>query len=101
MLVAIYPIAIVLIFLTFAEPLFKGRVEVYRWSLLLTGIVSIVEGIKAAGVPFDGLYEFFGQYVPMFNAGMGWVVPALIGAVIGYAVSFTRTSESSSLKKAN
>ena len=47
----LYPLAIVLIFLTFAEPLFKERVDVYRWSLLLTGFVSIVDGIKAAGVP--------------------------------------------------
>ena len=48
-LVAIYPLAIVLIFLTFAEPLFKGRMEVYRYSLLLTGIFSIIDGLKAAG----------------------------------------------------
>ena len=48
-LVAIYPLAIVLIFLTFADPLFKGRVQVYRWSLLFTGIFSIVDGIKSCG----------------------------------------------------
>jgi LIVCS family branched-chain amino acid:cation transporter len=91
-LVAIYPLAIVLIFLTFAEPLFKGRMEVYRWSLLLTGITSVVEGLAAAGVPLDAVYTFFGQYVPLFSAGMGWLLPALIGAIIGYGISFTRTS---------
>ena len=48
--------------------------------LLLTGIVSLVDGIKAAGIPLEGLYNFFGQYIPMFNAGMGWLVPALVGA---------------------
>ena len=100
-LVAIYPIAIVLIFLTFAEPLFKGRDGVYRWSLLLTGLVSIVDGIKAAGISIDGLYQFLGKYLPLFEAGMGWLLPALIGALIGYALSFTRTPESASLKKAN
>jgi branched-chain amino acid:cation transporter, LIVCS family len=100
-LVAIYPLAIVLIFLTFAEPLFRGRVEVYRWSLLLTGIVSIVDGIKAAGIPLTGLYDVFGQIIPLFNAGMGWVVPAIIGAVIGYAVSFTRKPGDTELEKAN
>jgi LIVCS family branched-chain amino acid:cation transporter len=100
-LTTVYPLAIVLIFLTFAEPLFKGHVEVYRWSLLLTGLVSIVDGIKTAGVPAQGLYEFFGQYLPFFNAGIGWLVPALIGAVIGYAISFAHTSDSTSLKEAN
>ena len=100
-LVAIYPIAIVLIFLTFAEPLFRGRMEVYRYSLLLTGIVSIVDGLNAAGIPLEGLYTAFGNFLPLFNAGMGWLVPALVGAILGYAISFTRPTNGEQLKKAN
>ena len=100
-LVVIYPLAIVLIFLTFAEPLFKGRVEVYRYSLLLTGIFSIIDGLKAAGVPLQGLYDTLGQVLPMFSAGMGWLLPALVGAIIGYIISFTRPASGEQLKKAN
>lgn len=100
-LVAIYPIAIVLIFLTFAEPLFKGRVEVYRYSLLLTGIVSVIDGIKAAGLPLGGLYDSLGAILPLFDAGMGWLLPALVGAVLGYVISLTRNSDPKELKKAN
>ena len=37
----------------------------------------MIDGIKAAGIPLDGLYNFLGQYIPMFNAGMGWVVPRI------------------------
>ena len=98
-LVVIYPLAIVLIFLTFAEPIFKGRPEVYRWSLLLTGIVSIVDGMKAAGIPLDGLYNSLSQYLPLFNVGIGWLLPAIIGAIIGYGVSFMGTADS--LNEAN
>jgi len=83
-LVAIYPLAIVLIFLTFSDPLFKGRVSVYRWSMLFTGIFSVIDGIKAAGLQLEGLYSFLSQYLPLFDAGMGWVVPALVGVVIGF-----------------
>lgn len=100
-LVAIYPLAIVLIFLTFADPIFKGRVEVYQWSMLLTGIVSLVDGLKAAGIPLDAVYSFFGQYIPLFDAGMGWLLPAILGALIGYGLSFTRTSDATSLNNAN
>ena len=100
-LVAIYPLAIVLIFLTFAEPLFKGRMEVYRYSLLLTGIFSIIDGLKAAGIPMQGLYDTLGQVLPLFNVGMGWLLPAIAGAVIGYIISFARPSSSEELKKAN
>ncbi|MFZ0446807.1 MAG: branched-chain amino acid transport system II carrier protein [Bacillus sp. (in: firmicutes)] len=100
-LVAIYPLAIVLIFLTFAEPLFKGRMEVYRYSLLLTGIFSIIDGLKAAGVPLQGLYDTLGEVLPMFSAGMGWLLPALVGAIIGYIISFTRPTSGEQLKEAN
>ena len=100
-LVAIYPLAIVLIFLTFAEPLFKGRMEVYRYSLLLTGIFSIIDGLKAAGVPLQGLYDTLGQFLPLFSAGMGWLLPALVGAIIGYIISFARPVSGEELKKAN
>lgn len=100
-LVAIYPIAIVLIFLTFAEPLFKGRMEVYRYSLLLTGIFSIIDGLKAAGVPLQGLYDTLGDFLPMFSAGMGWLLPALVGAILGYIISFVRPASGEQLKKAN
>ncbi|WP_071393719.1 branched-chain amino acid transport system II carrier protein [Bacillus tuaregi] len=82
-LVAIYPLAIVLIFLTFSDPLFKGKRSVYRWSMLFTGIFSVMDGIKAAGLQLEGLYSFLNQYVPLFEAGMGWVVPAIVGAIIG------------------
>ena len=100
-LVAIYPLAIVLIFLTFAEPLFKGRMEVYRYSLLLTGIFSVIDGLKAAKVPMQGLYDTLGNILPMFSAGMGWLLPALVGAVIGYIISLSRPSSGEQLKQAN
>lgn len=100
-LTAIYPLAIVLIFLTFAEPLFEGRANVYRWSLFFTGLFSIVDGIKTAGVPAESLYQFLGKNLPLFDSGMGWLVPALIGALIGYALSFLRTADSKYLNEVN
>ncbi|KAA9019930.1 branched-chain amino acid transport system II carrier protein [Niallia endozanthoxylica] len=96
-LVAIYPLAIVLIFLTFTDPLFKGRVSVYRWSMLFTGIFSAIDGIKAAGIQIEGLYSLLNQYLPLFEAGMGWVLPALAGAVIG--LMFPSTKKPDSLTK--
>lgn len=85
-LVAIYPLAIVLIFLTFTDPVFKGKLSVYRWSMLFTGVFSVIDGIKAAGIQLEGLYSFLNQNLPLFEAGMGWIVPALIGAVIGFII---------------
>lgn len=101
-LVAIYPICIVLIFLTFLEPLFMRRVEVYRFSLLFTGIFSIIDGLNAAGLSLSGLTDILSQYLPLFDAGMGWLLPALVGAVIGFIIALvTRTPDSAPLEKAN
>ena len=46
-LTAIYPLAIVLIFLTFFHSLFKGRAEVYQVSLIVTFIISLFDGLSA------------------------------------------------------
>ena len=51
-LTAIYPVAICLIFLTFAHPLFKGRQAVYIVSLTFTFIISLFDGLKAADIQF-------------------------------------------------
>ncbi len=63
--------------------------------MLFTGIFSLIDGVKAAGIPLDGFYIFLGEYIPLFDAGMGWVFPALIGAIIGYALSFNTPPEPS------
>ncbi|MGG2092132.1 branched-chain amino acid transport system II carrier protein [Bacillus sp. S13(2024)] len=46
----LYPIAISLIFLTFLHHAFNGRSEVYQGRLMLTFIVSLFDGLNAAGI---------------------------------------------------
>ncbi|MFJ7755325.1 branched-chain amino acid transport system II carrier protein [Peribacillus muralis] len=89
---AIYPLAIVLIFLTFFHSLFKGRPEVYQGSLLLTFIVSLFDGLSGAGVHISFIDTFFNAILPLYGAGLGWIVPAIVGAVVGYASSLIRPS---------
>jgi branched-chain amino acid:cation transporter, LIVCS family len=85
-LVAIYPMVIVLITLTLFGALLRNRNAVYTWSVLLTGIVSVVEGLGAAG--FDlGISQVFADYLPLYNLGMGWIFPALAGGFIGFLLS--------------
>ncbi|MBX0331766.1 branched-chain amino acid transport system II carrier protein [Pontibacter sp. HSC-14F20] len=85
-LVAIYPIVIVLIALTLIGSLLRGRNAVYTWSVLLTSVVSIVEGLSAAGFEL-GISDVFASYLPFYSLGMGWVIPALVGGLIGYVAS--------------
>lgn len=85
-LTAIYPLAIMLIVLTFLHPIFKGRTEVYQWSLLLTFVVSLFDGLNAANIPIQAINVTFSKILPLYDAGLGWICPAFIGGCIGYFI---------------
>ena len=73
----IYPVAIALIFLSFAG---KGGRAMYRLTVLLTGAVSIVYALEGAGISVPVLSQLF-ALLPGY--GLGWILPGLIGALAG------------------
>ncbi|AXN38441.1 branched-chain amino acid transport system II carrier protein [Peribacillus butanolivorans] len=91
-LTAIYPLAIVLIVLTFLHSFFKGKSEVYLGSLLLTAIISILDGLMASGVEIYAISDFFTDFLPLYSVGIGWVLPAIFGGVLGFAISLMKRS---------
>lgn len=90
-LVGIYPLAIVLIALSFLHHYYKGAPEVYIGSLLLTTIISIADGLKAGGLLPGSIDESLIAVIPLYEYGIGFVVPAMIGGLIGLAFSSGRT----------
>ncbi|KON86734.1 branched-chain amino acid transporter [Sporosarcina globispora] len=82
-LIIIYPLAIVLILLSFMHNAFKGYSGVYIGALIPTGLISFVDGLKTAGMDVSSITDSL-QFLPFFNEGIGWIVPAIAGAVIGY-----------------
>ncbi|MGE7186097.1 branched-chain amino acid transport system II carrier protein [Peribacillus sp. NPDC006672] len=89
-LTALYPVAIVLIVLTFFHSLFKGKSEVYLVSLLLTAIISTMDGLIASGIKMETVSVLFNQYLPLYSVGIGWVIPAIIGGLLGYMISLMK-----------
>jgi LIVCS family branched-chain amino acid:cation transporter len=89
-LTAIYPLAIVIIFLTFFHSLFKGKAEVYQGSLLLTFIISFFNGLNGAGIHLSSINNFFNAILPLYDVGLGWIIPAIVGGFIGYGSSILR-----------
>ncbi|MGG4220703.1 branched-chain amino acid transport system II carrier protein [Paenibacillus jamilae] len=89
-LIAIYPIAISLIFLTFLHPVFKGKSEVYQGSLILTFIISLFDGLNAAGIKVKGINDFFTEILPLYDVGLGWLVPSIVGGIAGYIVYYIK-----------
>ncbi|QGU94509.1 branched-chain amino acid transport system II carrier protein [Clostridium bovifaecis] len=79
-LTAIYPMAIVLMVLAFANSFFKGSSYVYLFTMVCTSVVSILDALSQFGLKFSLL-----NHLPLYSKGLGWIVPAVVGALIGFA----------------
>ncbi|ALX49826.1 branched-chain amino acid transport system II carrier protein [Lentibacillus amyloliquefaciens] len=79
----IYPIAIVLIILTFLNRFFSGARTVYLGAILLTALVALYDGLAAFGVDMPAVTSVM-QQLPFFSIGLGWLIPAIAGGLIGY-----------------
>ncbi|KAB7668884.1 branched-chain amino acid transport system II carrier protein [Bacillus sp. B1-b2] len=94
-LMFLYPLAIVLILLTLAARFFRSRSSVYLVSIILTFFVSIIDGYKAlvASIPgaevsfLESIGSFYQEVLPFYEIGLGWLLPAIVGAVLGYILS--------------
>jgi branched-chain amino acid:cation transporter, LIVCS family len=85
-LMMIYPIAIVLIFLSYFHNFFSGYSYVYIFSLIPTGFISFIDGLNMSGLELSPIVNTLSQ-LPFYNEGIAWAVPSLVGAIIGYTIS--------------
>lgn len=89
-LMFLYPLAIVLVLLALTDRWFGGKRSVYVWTSALTLFPAILDGLAAspwAKLPAaSALVEAGHSVLPFSNIGMGWIVPALIGFMIGWLI---------------
>lgn len=85
-LVIAYPLTIVLIVLTFFHRQFKGSRIVYVSALSLTGVFAVISGLNAFGMKL-GLIEKIRASLPLANVDLEWVVPAVVGALLGVIIA--------------
>ncbi|AVR00641.1 branched-chain amino acid transport system II carrier protein [Oceanobacillus iheyensis] len=85
-LVFIYPIAIVLIILTFLNQMFHGSPYVYRFAILFTAFISLYDGLKEFGVPLTWANPYVAK-LPFFGIGLGWILPAIVGVFLGLIIT--------------
>ncbi|RKQ29080.1 branched-chain amino acid transport system II carrier protein [Oceanobacillus halophilus] len=89
-LMFLYPLAIVLMLLTFLSPLFNHARMVYVATTVVTLLISIFDGLKSLcdslGIDYFSwmvpVVNFYEQVLPLYGQGLGWLVPALIVIVI-------------------
>lgn len=89
-LMFLYPLAIVLMLLTFLSPLFHHARIVYVAATIVTFLISIIDGFKALAETLEiddfswtkPIISFYKDYLPMYEEGLGWLIPALVVMVI-------------------
>lgn len=88
-LMFIYPLAMTLMLLVILSPLFRHRQEVYQTTTYVTLLAALLDALNSAPDSFKNLgfvtaiLDAANAYLPLFTIGMGWVVPAIFGFIIG------------------
>ncbi len=94
-LVFIYPFTIVIIVLANLSNLFNHQKEVYRWSLIATFPLAFFDMIKATPLNnapvFSSIINWLNDNWPLFANGLGWILPAVIAAMIATIVTRNRS----------
>jgi LIVCS family branched-chain amino acid:cation transporter len=65
------------------DHMFNSYASVYGCALLAAGLVSLFDGLRAAQITFPTIDTVL-LHLPLAAEGIGWALPAIIGAVIGY-----------------
>lgn len=70
--------AIVLMVLALFNDFYKGNSYVYLFTMICTSFVSILDSLGQFGLKMNILNS-----LPFYSKGLGWIIPAFIGAIVG------------------
>ena len=91
-LMFLYPLVITLIILSLLSPLIHQQKDVYRWTTGLTVIAAFFDFLNALPDSvkenriITKMINFAKTLFPGFDYGFGWIVPAMIGCIIGLLI---------------
>src|SRR5699024_9943182 len=94
-LMFLYPLAIVLMIITFISPLFYHRQFFYVSMIFITFLISIFDGLvelcNSLAIPYytwmQPILNFYEKYLPLYDQGLGWIVPVSIVLLVTGVVS--------------
>ncbi|WP_369902354.1 branched-chain amino acid transport system II carrier protein [Bacillus manliponensis] len=91
-LIAIYPIGIVLMILSLIENYIRLPLAMYVGGIVGAFIISFFDGLNNANIQFAALEPLL-HSIPLYSVGIGWLVPGVIGIVLGYIISVFQKKE--------
>ncbi len=98
-LMLLYPLATVLIIMALCEKAFGKSRYVYAWVSLGAFIPAVFDFMKTMPEGVQNALHIpamtaLGQKIfPFFDLGLGWVVPAVIGLVIGIVITAVKKNK--------
>lgn len=87
-LFALYPVAIALVALTFIRKKLPNPQMAYRVVILVSLMFAMIDGAKVAGVDVSAL-----NMLPLFDIGMGWLLPTVTAMVCMFFVGKSQQEE--------
>lgn len=98
-LMFLYPLAISLIILSLLTPIIGKQPIIYQWTIGLTIITAVFdflnalpETLKNNGL-ISNLLTFATNTLPGYEYGFGWIIPSLVGFIIGLIIWKFRESK--------
>jgi len=83
LLVTMYPVAIALIVLTMMG---VHKRAVYAGAVIAALSTSVFEASTAAGMPIGPVNAAI-SHIPLANGGFAWIIPSLLGALVGWVLA--------------
>ena len=89
-LMFLYPYTIVLSILALTGHLYNNSKVVYNTTIAFTTVGSIYDFLSSlpSSISSSGVVKAIGAVLPFSSLGLGWLVPSLIGAVLGLCIYF-------------
>ncbi|AGX44333.1 branched-chain amino acid transport system carrier protein BrnQ [Clostridium saccharobutylicum DSM 13864] len=91
-LMFLYPLVITLIVLSLLTPIINKQSDIYKWTTGLTIIAAFFDLCKALpefmqeNSAVKQVVNFAHLYLPGFDYGFGWILPAVCGFIIGLII---------------
>lgn len=76
-LVAIYPVAVALVLVTFLKKYFRQPAFAFGLTLTVALVFGAFDGLKVAGLNLEFL-----NFLPLFDLGLAWLFPTVVALVI-------------------
>ena len=96
LLMFLYPLAMSLIVLSITSPWFKRDSKVYFMTVLFTIVPAFFDMVVSFPAVISqsafgkAVAAFQQNYLPLASVGLDWLVPALVGLVLGLSWHFTQ-----------